>query len=144
MGRGGSTPSRRSAMALASKTPIQIGRKSWLWVSRRMTMGTLDEGASISPLISTRSSLVGLLMSVFLARRGSRSRRGTSVGAQHAAPLHHGETSLEAVREGGFDFDPGHTAQKRGLGAGGEVDHAVAGGTAGLRSRLPGPAGHDD
>jgi hypothetical protein len=56
MGRGTSTPSILSAMACASKLPIQIGRKSSLSASRRMTIGTWEVGSSINPLISMRIS----------------------------------------------------------------------------------------
>ncbi len=78
MGRGGSTPSSRRAMAFASKTPIQIGRNIWLWMSRRMTMGTLDEGSNIKPLISTWSSSSGVLMPLLWARGGARSRQNAA------------------------------------------------------------------
>src|SRR5579864_4395016 len=74
MGRGGSIPSIREAMACASEIPIQMGRKSWFSTSLRITMGTFDEGSSIRPLISTRSSTEGSLMKLLWDPAGNRSR----------------------------------------------------------------------
>src|SRR5579864_2345286 len=74
MGRGGSMPSMREAMACASEMPIQMGRKSWFSTSRKMTMGTLEDGSSIKPLISTRSSAAGSLMKLLWDCPSGRSR----------------------------------------------------------------------
>ncbi len=52
MGRGGETFSISSAMALASKTPTQIGSTESLSTSLRTMIGMLVVGSSISPLNS--------------------------------------------------------------------------------------------
>src|SRR4051812_16669305 len=51
IGRGVETFSICSAIAFASKTPTQIGRTRWPSLSRRMMMGMLVMGSTISPLI---------------------------------------------------------------------------------------------
>ncbi len=51
IGRGVVTFSICSAMALASKTPTQIGRTRCPSLSRRMMIGMLVMGSTISPLI---------------------------------------------------------------------------------------------
>src|SRR6185369_15457041 len=134
MGRGGSTPSIRKAIAFASKTPIQIGRKSWLWVSRRMTIGTFDAGSSISPLISTRSSWVGSLMPYCAGRPGGRSSESSE-----RCPL-----TEQAVGQGRGDPHAGHIAERHGLGAHREMDDPVARRAPRLGARLLPPAGDHD
>src|SRR3954452_13403135 len=120
IGRGGSTPSMRSAMALASKTPIQMGRKSWLPTSRRITIGTFDEGSSINPLISTWSSSFGLLIPLFWApERGEvKVKRGSGGDRDRGfqAP------AQQAVWKGGLHPHLGRAAQGDRLRAGLEVD----------------------
>ena len=51
IGRGVATFSICSAIALASKSPTQIGSTRWPSLSRRMTIGMLVIGSTISPLI---------------------------------------------------------------------------------------------
>ena len=51
-GRGVVTPSIWSAMAFASKTPTQIGRKFFSSASRRITTGMFAIGSTIRALTS--------------------------------------------------------------------------------------------
>ena len=49
MGRAILIPSSSVAMAVASRSPIQMGRFSLLSGSRRMTIGVLVTGSSVRP-----------------------------------------------------------------------------------------------
>src|SRR3954466_14729971 len=60
IGRGVETFSICSAIAFASKTPTQIGRTRWPSLSRRMMMGMLVIGSTISPLIVISICIDGL------------------------------------------------------------------------------------
>src|SRR5687768_11251620 len=60
IGRGVVTFSICKAIAFASKTPTQIGSTRWPSLSRRMMMGMLVIGSTISPLIVISISIGGL------------------------------------------------------------------------------------
>src|SRR5215207_7974217 len=135
MGRGSSTPSIRMAMALASGTPIQMGRKSWLPVSLRMTIGMSEEGSSINPLISMRSSSSVSLMTPLLCGPG----QARSMGKRGVDPASH-----QAVRQGGFDLHSSGGPQRDGARRGIEMDHAMARGAAALEAFAPPPPGHQN
>src|SRR5215468_11188939 len=71
IGRGVVTFSICSAIALASKMPTQIGSTRCPSLSRRMTMGVLVTGSTISPLIDI-SICMGLHLSPDTVRAGAR------------------------------------------------------------------------
>src|SRR6266851_6232384 len=62
MGRGGEIFSSSSAMALASKSPTQMGSERLSSSSPRMSMGMLESGSSASPLTFISSHMVRLLV----------------------------------------------------------------------------------
>src|ERR1700687_5285048 len=62
MGRGGEILSSSSAMALASKSPTQMGSERLASSSPRMSMGMLESGSSASPLTFISSHMVPLLV----------------------------------------------------------------------------------
>src|SRR6185295_15893592 len=149
----------RRAIAWASAMPIQIGRKRVFSRSRRMTIGTFDEGSSISPFTSiwTVSSTGPVpsasLMRLLWAPPGGRSRlcsdlwlfERPEVRAANRRLCDHGFDSAggEAVRKGGFDFDEGRATERLRRGAGSEMDDPMAGRAADLRSRLLAPTGDE-
>src|SRR6185503_8104551 len=118
IGRGVAMFSICSAMAFASKMPTQIGSTRWPSLSRRITIGMLVIGSTISPLID-----ISICIELQPRRRGRACQiagGGRRPIADHGAP--------DAVRTGPLHPDPGGPADP--LGRSRQVDHDVVGRTA--------------
>src|SRR6185295_4510613 len=96
----------RRAMALASKTPIQIGRNTWPPCSRSTTMGMLEVGSSISPLISMRTRACGsavesvsLIAPFYAPLRGALSDAGDDAQGSTRHRSSDGLSLVEAAGE---------------------------------------------
>ena len=101
IGRGVVTFSICSAMALASKTPTQIGSTRWPSVSRRMMIGMLVIGSTIRPLIVISICMIALRLrsslSALALRLASLSAVQPVRNLGRGVPVKHG-LAAQAVR----------------------------------------------